>query len=86
MSHTCLAKQLQQGGPATLCNLQCVFDDMEEVVQETKAHLQKTISVEYHHTAMQHSYSEKNAVQSHIIDATRKWSKKSSYFVHDAAH
>lgn len=49
MSHACLAQQLQQGGPATLCDLQRVPDDAQEVVQETKAHLQqKTLSVKCH--------------------------------------
>lgn len=49
VSHTCLAQQLQQGGPATLSDLQRVLDDAEEVVQETKAHLQqRALSVKCH--------------------------------------
>lgn len=45
VSHTCLVQEIQQGGPATVCNLQRVLDDTKEVVQETKADLQqKTVS------------------------------------------
>ncbi|KAF3854649.1 hypothetical protein F7725_022704, partial [Dissostichus mawsoni] len=39
-------ERLQEGGPASLCDLKRVLDDAEEVVQETKAHLrQETFSV-----------------------------------------
>lgn len=49
VSRTCLAQQLQQGGPATLSDLQRVLDDAEEAVQETKAHLrQRALSVKCH--------------------------------------
>ena len=58
VSHTCLAKQLQQGGPATLSYLQSVLDNAEEIVQETETHLQqKTISVKCHRAATQHCQS-----------------------------
>lgn len=52
VSHSCLAQQLHQTRPVTGSNLKYVLDDAEEVIQETKAHLQRdTIGVTRQYTA-----------------------------------